>query len=1511
MFNRKFLTFYSGVLYALLVFPASGNVSQTLNFKHFELSESDSVGDVIAIAQDHYGFMWFGGRKGVARFDSSNYVVYRHNPDEPGSLPSNVVNDILVDQNQQVWLATDNGLSRYDYASNQFSTYKASPDNPNTLSSNQVFSLYQDHLGQLWMTTKEGLNRYIPETDSIKRYPDNEGERDLYVQYTMDVADDSNGNYYLASGFGLIVWNRNDQTVTRYNTDNNPGGVIANNLMRTVRVDRKGRVWVGSDGGLLEFIPKEKRFIFYANTLDAPDAKWSSAVWDVNEDREGRIWVAYEGQGLGILENGHSRVTMHVNNEQVESSLRSNIIRRVFVDKDGDVWLGMYPGGIDHFSRYANAFKRYRAVQGALSDDKVRELKVIDGELWVGTDNGISILNLESNTFRYMHRESHKLAANEVLSILKTEDQLWLGSWSAGVATLSENEPLYFSIDPGRDTALSSNSAWKILQTRDGNIWIATIGGGLNLFDPETSAFEHFYAENNLQTSIADQNVWDIEEAPDGTLWIGTQNGLTHFNTKQSTFFGYVNTPDNPNSLMGNHVTDLHFDSQERLWVATLGGGLHQHTGDQNRPFIRYNMQQGLASNNIASVISDDQGNIWMGTDRGLSMLEPSSGKVKNFGQSSGVQAGEFHIGAAAKLPNGEIVFGGLQGITRFDPKALSSNSQIPNTLFTKLEVNNKAVSAGEENSPLSHSFLTSDSFTLNHLQNIFTVHYAGLNYRDSENARYEYFLEGFESDWFDVGQRRFSTYTNLSAGNYRFHVRSINNDGVAGPINTIDIIITPPPWKTWWAYTLYVLIVLTIVGWYLYTQRKILNQERRVVDELKKLDKLKDDFLANTSHELRTPLFGMIGLAESLLDDIENKDHSEVNSLSMIVASGKRLSAIVEDILDFSQIRNNALKVRLQPLQLNALSSMVVALTQPLVSLIKVKINNRVPVDLPLIHADENRMQQILHNLIGNAVKFTQDGEINVSAEQKGDFIQVLVEDTGIGIEKDQFEQLFKSFTQVEDSFTRSQGGSGLGLAITKSLVQKMGGKIWLESEINKGSRFYFTVPIYHGDEDVERINIFGRLIDKAQYAGVSTYNLDDQEENEKEPVDHNSADQTSDDKPTADEHDEAEAPTEISLSEDLQFIPRIMIVDDEPVNRRVLRNHLLKEKCEVIDAVNGDEAFDIVRKQEKIDLILMDVMMPLMSGYEACTKIRKMYGRSKLPIIFITAKFQLMDIVAGFDAGGNDFLSKPVSRQELLARVNLHLQLLASQRGLEKIVEKRTVELKMAYEKLEELSLSDPLTGLGNRRYFEKYIDKTVADTHRKFNTWLLKPSGPSPKDGDIVFSIVDIDHFKSVNDTYGHDAGDIVIKRVAEILREACRTSDFVVRWGGEEFLIVARSMDRSAMPIVSERIRTMVEAQEFDIGLEKPIQVTCSQGYASFPIIKSKPNHFSWEDSIKLADICLYAAKQSNRNCWVGIEESKEDITDLQSIVAAVETKTESNAVNVKSAPVESKNIVWTK
>lgn len=1452
---------------------AQSSLGAHLAFRHILPDQMGAVGYITAINQDAEGFMWFGGATGLARYDGYQLQIYRQNDSQSGSLSSSYVNDLLLTRDGSLWVATRAGLNRFDARFNRFEHYLQPKDNPYGAAADDINSLLEDNFGNLWLGTRAGLFYFNRATATFNYHPlGDDGTSDDKTIWR--VVSDQEGYLWIAyQSRGVSRYHPMRRQLRHYPhiPDSDAGPSFAD--VRELYVDKNNNLWLGTFGGGLNRYDREgQRF----ESVVHDSTEKGAVVWAIREDRDGNLWVG-DGSAVYLRESGRTEFSRFTQKDNDPASLGNYVVNHLFEDRDGNMWIGFFPAGVDRVDRQASVFRNYHyssADTNTVADGGVLSaLEDAQGNLWIGSGYGLSYYDRKANKFtRYYHDPAvpQSLSGNTILSLaLDRQSRLWMGVWSGGLNRFDIASGQVTRYLPGDEPGeLRGREPWSVIVDSQGQVWVAT-ERGLNLYRADTDSFEFFSPSSTDLDGESTFYTRVIYEDKRGNLWLGGTRGLFRFDRFSGQFTRYAHDQENPQSLAANFVFALYEDSKGRFWVGT-DGGLNQMDRDKEE-FTVHKLQQGIADRAVTGIVEDRFGNLWLGTQNGITRFNPENGSSSSYDKRHGLGDILYNRGAPMSLGSGELFFGSSRGFTLFDPADIKPNTTVPKLVFTDLQIFNRSVLPGEEDSPLPQTINTVDTITLSHRHSVFSVEFAALSYQLPESNEYAYRLTGFDQQWHRVGNKRTATYTNLDPGLYTFEVKAANSEGLwNGEPRRLQIRVLPPWWKTWWAYTIYLLILLLLLYWFSHIQRlklsyehKKLEQERLLVKRLTELDKLKDEFLANTSHELRTPLNGIIGLAESLLEGASGDLDQKVRyNLAMIVTSGKRLASLVDDLLDFAKLKSKGLTLRRKALDLQMLVDVVVGISQPLVAKKPVQLINRVQPDLPPVFADEDRLIQIFHNLIGNAAKFTDRGSIQVNAEVDGDLMWVHVTDTGIGIPSDKLDTIFESFQQVEGSSERVVGGAGLGLSITRKLVELHGGEIKVESVLGQGARFSFSLPISRmlpaaiADADEENYLPVRRVQPTSTYADL----LQDEDLAE-------------------------EFPLEEGVS---QF--HILVVDDDPINRRVLVNYLSLRNYRVTEAAGGEEAIRLIRQQGDVDLVLLDIMMPRLSGYQTCKRLREHYQAHELPIILLTARSQMSDLVAGFDAGANDFLTKPVAKEELLARVATHLQLHDMMRNMDLKVAERTEELKLkneglrqaqlalekAYQKLEEASLADPLTGLHNRRFLTRFINADVSLVEREYHNWLnnqsLPPSGADaslPQDSDLIFMLLDVDHFKMVNDQHGHSAGDRVLEQLSRLLEATLRDSDYLIRWGGEEFLIVVRFTNRHQAQEMADRVREAVASHEFDIGGNQMLHKTCSLGFASYPFYPGAPTALTWEQVIDTADRALYAAKKSGRNRAVGL------------------------------------------
>lgn len=1293
------------LLFALTHFSSLAN-TQALKFTHFTSNDGLSQNLASVIYQDHLGYLWVGTSDGLNRYDGYNFQIYRKKSDDDQSLSENFITGISEDELGNLWIATTNGLNKLNRKTGRFKQFFSDKNQINSLLDNSITRLIKDNNGSFWLGTKTGVNHFNPvsETFNTLQFKD---KTDFDITALLQ---DDDGSLWVGTkknGLKHFLTPHTQTKVVNYrHLDNIPSSLSANHVSALFQ-DSQGNIWAGTKtAGLnklnvnhsgFSHINKKQQSIFIEGSMQGLS---HNSVTDIYQDANDKLWVTTEGGGLNIINNttGSIRVFSETSNG-LDTGLSKHIIT-VYGDNHGAIWLGTFGGGIsktDGLSAQFNPVLYKKSQPFGLSNSIVTSFyQDKQSNLWVSTfGGGVNVSQDNGATFQALKNipsKSNSLSSDAVLSIYQDDnDQMWFATKENGLNRynpLTENYKHYIH-DPKNPSSISPYGVWSIV-SEGNNLWMATWGGGLSRFNKSTESFKHFQHDKNNTNSISNNEVWALIKGTSGVFWLGTGAGLNKFDPKTEQVTRFQHDANNKNSLSHNFIMAIYQQSNSILWIATYGGGLNKFNIDTNE-FTPFGMKDGFASNNIYSVLPDEKGNLWLSSNAGITKFNPESKVVQNFDIDDGLQGNEFNSNAHYKSNSGELFFGGVNGYNHFYPDNIKDNTTLPNIVLTDFRVHNEQVTivADDIELPIDVSGLNSvftipadinqlNELTLTHLEKLISFEFSALHFAEPMNNKYAYKLEGFDEKWvYTDAENRRATYTNLPSGDYTFRVKASNGDGFWNEQGkSLNVTVLPAPWFSWWAFTFYFIIGLGSLIAYIYRLNNKRLKEQAINFRLTQVDMLKDEFLANTSHELRTPLNGIIGLAESLIDGVAGELPEKANQdLAMVVSSGRRLSNLVNDILDFSKLKNHGLQLNTHEVDLNSMIDVVFTLSRPSLAKKELVLVNNIAEDFPLVAADEDRLQQILFNLIGNAIKFTESGAVTISAQLVGNddndnqqFVCIDITDSGIGIASADLATIFESFEQVSGDETRTESGTGLGLAVSRQLVELHGGKITVSSELNKGSTFSFTLPVYNltGNEASEFFSSARKQHEQPLQQLSRLQVLDD----------------TIDYFPPQDLEQQAQ----YTSSENSDF--RVLIVDDDPINRQVLSNYLHPLNYQLFQATGGKQALDFIEKaseglvagQRPFDLILLDVMMPKISGYEVCRKLREKYSVNELPVIFLTAKNQVVDLVESFSAGGNDYLTKPTSKYELLSRVETHLKLLDINRSLELQVAERTIELEHA---------------------------------------------------------------------------------------------------------------------------------------------------------------------------------------------------------------------------------------
>ncbi len=1261
-----------GVLLAFLLLAVGGlpqSVQTDLKFERLSIAQGLSHSTVNCILQDHKGFMWFGTFDGLNRYDGHSFAVYKHNPQDSMSLGASGVWALYEDSTSVLWVGTENGgLNRFDRATETFTRYQYDSNDSTSLSSNRVRAIYQDRAGILWIgTLGGGLNRFDRKQNTFTRHQHNPDDPATLSDNSVWCIYEDEQALWIGTSKGLnrLVLSQAEgvdhtQAVfTHYRNDPNNPASLSHNMVMSIAADQAGALWIGTNGGGLNKLNRELgTFTRYQYDANNPNSLGGNAVFSIHPARNGDLWFGTWGGGLNKLHTAKNKgeneiiFTRYQHQPGNPNSLSSNYIFPIYEDArhNGVLWIGASGGGVNRLDREKQAFALLQHDPNdpqSISDNSISAIhESRNGKLWLGTNNGgLNVLDRQHGVVTCYQNDSNSLrslSSNTIHALCEDKSGVfWIGT-SHGLNKLERESGTFtrYLHNPANLNSLSDNSVNTLYEDRMGDLWVGT-AAGLDRLDRVNGTFKHYKHQPDNPRSLSNNYIFAVHEDCTGLLWVATNRGLNLLDRQHETVTRYLHDPANPRSLSSNRVLTIYESRNATLWLGTWGGGLNKLVRDGGRvTFRHYRESEGLPNDVVYGILEDDAARLWISTNKGLSRFDPATETFRNFDIHDGLQGEEYNSGAFFRSArSGEMFFGGLNGLNVFHPDRVKDNDYIPPVIITSLTRYNTSDVAG---TPIIEKGISEkQNITLSYRDNILTFAFAALSYRNSFKNQFAYKLEGFNANWIQLGTKHDITFTNLDPGEYTLRVRGSNNDGVWNEEGTtLRFTITPPWWKTWWAYALYISLFTILL---LAARRYELNRvqlENRLrlgqveADKLREIDQMKSRFFANISHEFRTPLTLILGQIDSVLAAIG--DRQSQSKLEIAARNARRLQRLINQLLELSKLEAGGMALKTTRANVVAFLKSLVASFEHMAQQKQITLQFHSTHDEIALDYDSEKLEKVFYNLLSNAFKFTPAGEgigveLSVNSNQlsanrewaaKGTklitdhWLLVTVKDTGIGIPPEHLPHVFDRFYQTDNSHQLE--GTGIGLALAKELVELHGGKISVTSEVGIGTAFVVKLPVVWRIKDRELKLETGELTaEDFSLQNSNTYNLQ-----------------------------QSAASAILQSHEEL-----VLLVEDNDDIRAFVREQL-QSGYRVIEAEEGEAGIALAREAIP-DVIITDVMMPKMDGYQMSRALKQDERTSHIPIIMLTAKAALDDKLAGLEAGVDDYLLKPFNARELRARV------------------------------------------------------------------------------------------------------------------------------------------------------------------------------------------------------------------------------------------------------------------
>jgi len=1220
------------VFILLFIFTLVRAQEQTFNFNNLTIKNGLSSGLVTCILQDRKGFIWIGTDNGLNKFDGFQVQIFKHNPSTVNTIGGNSIRCLFEDSKNNLWIGLKgDGLCRLNLRTGKFTTFRKT-GNSNSLSYNDAAGIVEDHKGHLWIAVdRGGLDMFDPVNETFVHYyiHANKFKQTSNNAFT-DISLDAQGNIWLSSwGEGIYCFNIKNKNFSRHSFwDLEDQDEKICKHIYDLFIDKENTIWVSSaHSGLYSLNESKKKYRQYIVSSIEKNSINSRDVRSVCDDDKGNLWIGTTEGGINILNKKTGHISVISSYGMDEKKMLSNSANCIYKDNNGIMWIGTSVG-VNYYHPLSSQFTlidKSTSKYISLSESQVMSLlKDKTGNIWVGSFNSLDKISADRKTIKRYKLDNLKyfdsFRYNQAICEDKTGN-IWIGAYSEYLTMYNPIKDRFtrVNIPSNSGKILPYSNVFTIYEDRDNTLWLGTELGTLN-YNPHTGIFTTLFHSGHIIYPEEKSHVVYRDSYLD--FWVGTEAGLRRYTKDLKHFSIYKVNTYKKDGLTNNFITAILEEKNGNLWIGTMGG-LH-YFNRKAGTFKLIKQTDNFYGDPIFGICDDRAGNLWMSTTSGILKFNKVSHQFRLYDESDGLQNKDFQLGAYYQAKDGEILFGGKNGLNLFYPSGIKINKRKPTVLITDFQIFNQSIIPSDDGI-LTKSIGETKEITLKHSLSVITFKFVALSFISSQKNKYAYMMDGFDQNWiYAEPNQRSATYMNLEPGDYTFKVKASNNDGLWNEKGTeIKIRILPPFWKTGFAYTLYVLlffsIIYLIIKYFTIRERdknnlKIAKLEAQRIQEI---DELKFNLFTNVSHEFRTPLSLILGPLAQIMEkgDFKKEDG---NLFSLMSRNAQRLLRLINQLLDFRKIEVGKLELNLK---YDDIIKFITDSANEFEYFAKDK-NIRYSIKSSLqelkMNFDSDKIDKVLYNLISNAFHYTPEGgkiAVNIYKCEIAEiqYLQIQISDTGIGMSDEELGMLFTIFYQGKRQKNMRNGGSGIGLTLTKNLVELHNGKILVSSEVDKGSTFTIQFPI--NDSNITEYNTVETIADSSDFL-IKTIETEENTSRVKEhPVD------------------------------------MLLIVEDNYDMRLYIQN-ILSEQFNVQVAKDGQEGLEMALKYIP-DLIISDVMMPRMDGLEMVSLLRDNEKTNHIPIILLTSRQTESQIVEGFEIGVEDYISKPFSASVLIARI------------------------------------------------------------------------------------------------------------------------------------------------------------------------------------------------------------------------------------------------------------------